>query len=249
MKANGPAETRIQEAGPDAQKVQQMFGAIAHRYDFLNHFLSASIDKRWRKLAVQKVGDLVGSSPNAACLDLCSGTGDLALEIHRRLNIPVVASDFSHPMLTRSSSKFTAAGFSSRLRIVEADALHLPFRNAVFDAVTIGFGLRNLANVQHGLDEIGRVLKPGGSAVILEFSKPVIPVLREIFGFYFRNILPRLGAAISGDGVAYRYLHDSVQRFPSQKELSQLMTAAGFSNVGFRNLSGGIAAIHWGIHS
>jgi demethylmenaquinone methyltransferase/2-methoxy-6-polyprenyl-1,4-benzoquinol methylase len=223
-----------------------MFGAIAHRYDFLNHFLSGSIDKRWRRVTVNKVRELLVSGPNAVCLDLCSGTGDLALEIHRRLNLTVVASDFCHPMLQLSLAKFHSAGPVGSIRTVEADALSLPFLNGAFDAVTIAFGLRNLADTRCGLEEMIRILKPGGVLVILEFSKPVIPVFRQAFSWYFRTILPRLGGAISGQDAAYRYLHDSVQKFPSQSELSDLMTATGFREVGYRNLSGGIAAIHWG---
>jgi len=243
MKTSEPAKSPLLSTGPDPDAVRRMFGAIAHRYDFLNHFLSASIDKRWRRLTVNKVRELLAAGPDAVCLDLCSGTGDLALEIHRRLNLTVVASDFCHPMLQRSLSKFDS---SARIRTVEADALDLPFTNNVFDVVTIAFGLRNLANTRRGFEEMARILKPGGVVVILEFSKPVIPIFRQAFGLYFRTILPRLGGAVSGQDTAYRYLHDSVQKFPSQVELVELMTATGFKDVGYRNLSGGIAAMHWG---
>jgi demethylmenaquinone methyltransferase/2-methoxy-6-polyprenyl-1,4-benzoquinol methylase len=196
-------------------------------------------------LTVNKVRELV-SQPHGVCLDLCSGTGDLALQICRDLNLKVVASDFCHPMLQLSLAKFRGAGSAGSIRTVEADALSLPFVNGSFDAVTVAFGLRNLANTRRGLEEMIRILKPGGIVVILEFSKPVIPLFRQAFGLYFRTILPRLGGAISGQDAAYRYLHDSVQKFPSQVELVDLMVSAGFSDVGYRNLSGGIAAIHWG---
>src|SRR5215471_7949758 len=178
--------------GPDSRRVQEMFAGIAHRYDFLNHFLSASIDRHWRNAAVKKVRELVGSSP-ALCLDECSGTGDLAIALDRRLNTQVIASDFCHPMLVRGRAK--TAG--RRISIVEADALHLPFSNASFDALTIAFGLRNLQDPFRGLEEIHRVLRPDGAVVILEFSRPVIPVVRQLFGFYFQHILPKLGAIIS----------------------------------------------------
>src|SRR5436189_256689 len=159
--------------GPDSRAVRQMFTGIAHRYDFLNHFLSASIDRYWRRITVNKVRELIGASPSALCLDACSGTGDLALALRRGL-------------------------------------------------------------------------KPGGAAVVLEFSKPIVPVFRHVFNFYFRYVLPRLGAAISGDGTAYQYLPDSVRKFPAQIELMELMQEVGFKDAAYRNLSGGIAALHWG---
>jgi demethylmenaquinone methyltransferase/2-methoxy-6-polyprenyl-1,4-benzoquinol methylase len=228
--------------GPDSRRVQQMFAGIAHRYDFLNHFLSASIDRRWRKVAVHKVLELTGPSPPALCLDLCSGTGDLALALNRGLGCDVVASDFCHPMLTRANAKSRG----TRVRNVEADALNLPFADHSFDALTIAFGLRNLEDPRRGLEEMQRVVRPGGALVILEFSKPVVPVLKHAFNFYFRHILPKLGALISGDGSAYQYLPDSVRKFPTQEELVELMSGAGFREVSYRNLSGGIAALHWG---
>jgi demethylmenaquinone methyltransferase/2-methoxy-6-polyprenyl-1,4-benzoquinol methylase len=227
--------------GPDSRRVQQMFAAIAHRYDFLNHFLSVSVDRRWRRLAVDKVRDQMGARPPRLCLDVCSGTGDLALALHRRLGCDVVASDFCHPMLTRARIKLAGRP----IRSIEADALQLPFHDQFFDAVTIAFGLRNLEDPLRGLMEMRRVLKYGGALVILEFSRPVVPVLGHAFNFYFHHILPKAGALISGDRSAYQYLPDSVRRFPAQEELVNLMRSAGFENVAYRNLSGGIAALHW----
>ena len=226
--------------GPDSRRVQAMFAGIAHRYDFLNHFLSVSIDRRWRNLAVRKLRDLTGDASPRCCLDVCSGTGDLALALHRGFGCEVVASDFCHPMLTRASRKL-----GEQVRVVEADALQLPFSDRSFDALTIAFGLRNLEDPSRGLSEMKRVLRPGGAIVILEFSKPVVPVLRHSFNFYFHHILPKLGALISGNGTAYQYLPESVGRFPSQAELLRLMESAGFRSPGYRNLSGGIAALHW----
>jgi demethylmenaquinone methyltransferase / 2-methoxy-6-polyprenyl-1,4-benzoquinol methylase len=219
-----------------------MFAGIAHRYDFLNHFLSASIDRRWRRLAVLKVREVLGGASPRLCLDLCSGTGDLAIALHRGLGCNVVASDFCHPMLTRAKAKFEG----TTLRNVEADALRLPFPDGAFDALTIAFGLRNLEDPLRGLTEMHRVVRPGGAVVILEFSKPVIPVFKHVFNAYFQHVLPRLGALISGDGAAYRYLPDSVGKFPSQEGLLKLLRAAGFESPAYRNLSGGIAALHWG---
>ena len=228
--------------GPDSRQIQEMFAGIAHRYDFLNHFLSASIDRRWRKAAVTKVRELMGLPPPILCLDLCSGTGDLAIALHQEFRCNVVASDFCHPMLTRANAKFRERS----VRSVEADALSLPFRGRSFDAVTVAFGLRNLEDPRRGLKEMHRVLKPGGAVVILEFSKPVVPVFKHAFNFYFRHILPKLGAAVSGNGSAYQYLPDSVRKFPAQEELVEFMRSCGFRDVQCRNLHGGIAALHWG---
>src|SRR5262249_45755689 len=161
-------------------------------------------------------------------------TGDLAIALRRGLGGAVVATDFCHPMLVR------AAGKDSSIPNVESDALQLPFRDGSFDALTIGFGLRNLQDPVRGLNEFHRLVRPGGAVVILEFSRPVIPVFRQVFAFYFRHILPCVGGLISGDAAAYQYLYDSVLKFPNQKELMELMRTAGFQNVGYRNLSGGI---------
>jgi len=225
-----------------------MFAEIAPRYDFLNHFLSVSIDRQWRRVAVQKTAEYLKGRANAVCLDLCSGTGDLALELNRRLDVSVVASDFCHPMLVLGLEKVRAAKRTDRIPVIEADSLVLPFASGTFDAATVAFGLRNVVDTVAGLAEMKRVLKSGGVAIILEFSRPAVPVFRELFEFYFHHILPRLGGLISGQGSAYHYLPASVDRFPPQKELAKLMETVGFSDVGYRNLSGGIAALHWGVH-
>jgi demethylmenaquinone methyltransferase/2-methoxy-6-polyprenyl-1,4-benzoquinol methylase len=242
MKARTGADTP-EFQGPDGRVVREMFGEIAHRYDFLNHVLSMSIDKRWRRIAAKKVAEHIVADPNSLCLDLCSGTGDLAIELNRRLGLPVIASDFCHPMLVLSLDK--TRSFS--VRTIEADSMATPFLDHSFNAVTVAFGLRNLEDPRRGLEEMHRVLKPHGVLAILEFSRPVVPVMREAFQFYFHRILPRIGAWISGQGTAYRYLPESVRRFPAQKELVTMMGDVGFRNVAYRNLSGGIAALHWGI--
>jgi len=224
-----------------------MFAEIAPRYDFLNHFLSISIDRVWRKVAVQKTAEYLKDRSTAICLDLCSGTGDLALELNRRLDVSVVASDFCHPMLVRGLEKVRVAKRTRAIPVIEADSLALPFASGTFDAATVAFGLRNIVDTTAGLAEMKRVLKSGGAAIILEFSRPAVPVFRELFEFYFHHILPRLGGLISGQGSAYSYLPASVDRFPPQKELAKLMETVGFKDVGYRNLSGGIAALHWGV--
>src|SRR5467141_47318 len=221
-------------SGPYSRRVREMFARIAHRYDFLNHFLSISVDRHWRKVTATKVLDLIGPSP-ALCLDACCGTGDLALALNRALQTQVIATDFCHPMLTRAYGKFAGRN----IRTIEADALELPFPDACFDVLTVAFGLRNLENPYHGLHEIRRVLKPRGAAVILEFSKPVVPVFSHAFNFYFRHILPVLGGMVSGDGTAYEYLPDSVGKFPNQEQLLERMRKADFVETGYRNLSGG----------
>jgi demethylmenaquinone methyltransferase/2-methoxy-6-polyprenyl-1,4-benzoquinol methylase len=234
------------KARPDGKAVQQMFAEIAPRYDFLNHFLSISIDRRWRKVAVARAGASLKGKANPVCLDLCSGTGDLAIELNRGLNVPVVASDFCHPMLIRGLEKVRHVRRDAVIPVIEADSLVLPFAGESFDVATVAFGLRNLEDAKEGLLEMKRVLKVGGAAIVLEFSRPVVPVFRQLFEFYFHHVLPHLGALISGQNSAYRYLPTSVRRFPAQRELAAMMESAGFKDVGYRNLSGGIAALHWG---
>jgi len=224
-----------------------MFAEIAPRYDFLNHFLSVSIDRRWRKVAVARAAQCLEGKHNAFCLDLCSGTGDLAIEMNRRLGVPVIASDFCHPMLVRGLEKIRHDRRDTFIPVIEADSLVLPFAAETFDVATVAFGLRNLEDTVAGLAEMKRVLKVGGAAIVLEFSRPVVPVFRQLFEFYFHHILPHLGALISGQSSAYRYLPTSVGRFPAQRELAAMMESVGFKEVGYRNLSGGIAALHWGI--
>jgi demethylmenaquinone methyltransferase/2-methoxy-6-polyprenyl-1,4-benzoquinol methylase len=188
-----------------------MFAEIAPRYDFLNHFLSISIDRRWRKVAVARAGASLKGKANPVCLDLCSGTGDLAIELNRGLNVPVVASDFCHPMLIRGLEKVRHVRRDAFIPVIEADSLVLPFASESFDVATVAFGLRNLEDAKEGLLEMKRVLKVGGAAIVLEFSRPVVPVFRQLFEFYFHHVLPHLGALISGQNSAYRYLRGSLR--------------------------------------
>jgi demethylmenaquinone methyltransferase/2-methoxy-6-polyprenyl-1,4-benzoquinol methylase len=183
------------------------------------------------------------AKPGAMALDLCCGTADLTLELEKYAR--VIGCDFCHPMLVIGNEKI-AAKQARKAVLAEGDALHLPFADENFDVVTVAFGLRNLEKVEGGLSEIFRVLKPEGRAAILEFSRPAIPVLREAFEFYFHNILPRIGALISGSRSAYTYLPESVRAFPDQKRLVEMMQTTGYSNVRYHNLSGGIAALHLG---
>jgi len=226
-----------------AQAVHEMFSGIAGKYDFLNHLLSLNIDKRWRKRVLSNLSGIVGR-PDATVLDVACGTGDLTLELSEGGNAKVIGTDFCRPMLAIASEK--SGDLAKRPPFIEADGLRLSFSDETFDAVTIAFGLRNFSNWKAGVIELARVLKPGGKLVILEFSTPIVPGLKQLFSFYFRTILPRIGGVVSGSRGAYEYLPDSVSRFPDQKGLVAMMTEAGLDKVGFENLTGGIAAIHIG---
>jgi demethylmenaquinone methyltransferase/2-methoxy-6-polyprenyl-1,4-benzoquinol methylase len=221
-----------------ARRVRDMFARISPRYDLLNHLLSANIDKRWRRRVVEKLGPLVAHE--SRILDVACGTGDLSIALFEDIGAGVTGLDFCRPMLERAARK------QPRIAFVEGDALQLPFDKGVFDAVTIAFGLRNLSSVERGLSELQRVLKPNGWAVILEFSKPVVPGFRSLAAAYCTRLLPRIGGLISGSRSAYEYLPDSVSRFPDQETLSAMMSDAGFADVGFENLTGGVAALHTG---
>ncbi len=226
-----------------AKAVREMFSGIAPKYDFLNHFLSLNIDKRWRKLVARKLEGIL-RNPDALVLDVACGTGDLAFELQNSGEAKVFGTDFCRPMLTVASEKNIKNNFA--IPYLEADGMNLSFADSTFDAVTVAFGLRNFSNWQNGLRELSRVLKKNGKLAILEFSTPILPGFREAFQFYFSNILPRIGGAVSGSRGAYEYLPDSVSKFPDQKNLARLMRETGFSDVEYKNLTGGIAAIHTG---
>jgi demethylmenaquinone methyltransferase/2-methoxy-6-polyprenyl-1,4-benzoquinol methylase len=219
----------------------RMFAAIAPRYDLLNHLLSFNIDRSWRRTVAEKLIPVL-EAPGAIALDVCCGTADLALELGRRA--PVIGVDFCHPMLVVGNDKIEKR--KATVKLIEGDALRLPFPDGVFSAVTIAFGLRNLDSTERGLGEILRLLKPGGAAAVLEFSQPTIPIFSRFFLFYFKHILPRIGTLVSGVSGPYQYLHDSVRAFFRQQELAAIMTSLGFVNVRYFNLTGGIAALHLG---
>ena len=224
--------------------VRAMFAEIAPSYDRLNHLLSLNIDKRWRRFTIGKLRDIL-QRPNVLALDLCCGTADLTLELEPYAR--VIGCDFCHPMLVIGNEKIADRPALCRQPLLtEGNAMQLPFADQSFDVVTIAFGLRNLERVDVGLAEILRVLKPGGRAAILEFSRPVLPIFRQLFEFYFHHILPRIGGLISGSTTAYTYLPKSVGNFPDQKRLAALMKEIGFSAVRYHNLSAGIAALHLG---
>lgn len=227
-----------------ARWVRDMFAGVAQRYDLLNHLLSFQIDRYWRARTVRRIRHVL-ARPEALAMDLACGTGDLLLVLEKAGRCRVVGSDFCHPMLIAARSKAD----SRRLPAVlfEADGLELPLAGASLDLVTIAFGFRNFANYRRGLDELYRVLKPGGTLAILEFSHPPNAVLRRLYEFYSRRILPAIGAALSGSRAAYSYLPESVRKFPTAAELARQMKEAGFSTVDFERLTGGIVALHLGI--
>lgn len=255
--------------GEAARQVREMFSRIAPRYDFLNHLLSFSFDRLWRRRVARRFCHIL-ARPGARVLDLCCGTGDLALAFARATRsamrahageppVTVLASDFAHPMLVLAQEKIaggqgrdlsgpprTVAGSGSGVcvRYVEADALRLPFQDSSFDLVAAAFGFRNLANYKHGLREMYRLLKPGGELAILEFAEPRKSVFAPVYRFYFEKILPRIGGAISGSAAAYAYLPSSVAKFPSPEELSGWMAEAGFRDVHCELWTGGIVALH-----
>jgi len=237
-----PTERTVNEQA-HANAVREMFAGIATKYDFLNHFLSVNIDKRWRRLVRQKLEKEL-SDNNALILDVACGTGDLSVELQQHAVAKVIGTDFCRPMLEVAAQKNTKNKLS--IPYLEGDGMNLAFPDETFDAVTIAFGLRNFSNWKDGLDELYRIVKKDGKLVILEFSTPIVPGFKQIFNFYFTQVLPRIGGAVSGSRGAYEYLPDSVSRFPNQKNLAKMMSEIGFIEVEYKNLTGGIAAIHLG---
>lgn len=226
----------------ESGRIRRMFGRIAPRYDRANRILSLSVDRRWRRLTRVELEGRLPLDPRI--LDLCTGTGDLALELSGVGS--VVACDFSHPMLVLGKKKASRSETGRRIGFTEGDALRLPFQDRSFDAVSIAFGLRNLESYRQGLAEMHRVLRPGGVLAILEFTLPTLPLVRSLYLFYFVRILPRLGGWISGHGEAYGYLSRSVRQFLTPEDLDQLLQNAGFHEIQHRTLSAGIACLHLG---
>jgi demethylmenaquinone methyltransferase / 2-methoxy-6-polyprenyl-1,4-benzoquinol methylase len=226
-----------------AVHVREMFSRIAPRYDLLNHLLSLDIDKIWRRRVAQRFSKIL-HDPSARVLDLCCGTGDLALAFRKeaRNGAEIIGSDFAPEMLVRARAK--AAASEANVSFVEADALALPFNDASFDLVSCSFGIRNLANYEHGLREIFRVLKPGGVTAILECAEPRGKPFSGLYRFYFRRLVPLLGGLISGSAAAYTYLPASVSKFPSPEALQSLFIRCGYEAASFERWTGGIVTLH-----
>ena len=246
-----PAKVAAAGAAPEgaadersaAAAVRQMFSAVAPRYDLLNHLLSLNVDRLWWRRAARSFQPIL-ARPDARVLDLCCGTGDLALALRRetRDHLPaILAADFSHAMLERAARKFRGRNLSA----LEADALRLPFPDSSFDLVVSAFGFRNLANYETGLREMLRILRPGGECGILEFQEPR-GAMGALYGVYFRRVLPAVGTMISGVPGAYSYLPASVRRFPAGEEMLDLMRAAGFRDVSWTPYTFGIAGLFRG---
>jgi demethylmenaquinone methyltransferase/2-methoxy-6-polyprenyl-1,4-benzoquinol methylase len=226
-----------------ARFIREMFSRIAPRYDLLNRVLSLSLDQVWRRRTARALAAGL-ASPHACALDLCCGTGDLTLALAQVSGGKVIGSDFSHSMLMRAQRK--AGRKRERVRWLEADALQLPFAAARFDVVTAAFGFRNLANYRRGLEEILRVLKPGGEVGILEFVLPQRGLLAGLYGLYFRRVLPWLGRVVSGVPGPYSYLPASVEQFPDCAEFAAWFEAAGLVDVSYELWTGGTVALYRG---
>lgn len=231
---------------PDfAGQVNRMFDRVAGRYDALNSLMTAGLHHRWRERAAARSGLGAGDS----ALDVCCGTGDFALELAKLVQPGgrVVGCDFSEPMLDLAREK-AADQDAGGVRFEWADALELPYDGERFDAVTVGFGVRNLADLDRGLREMARVLKPGGRVVILEITQPTRPPLSLFYSLWFDRIVPLLGA-LSSNPEAYSYLPESVRSFPGPQELAAKMDGAGFEAIRYTVLAGGIIAIHSGVRA
>jgi demethylmenaquinone methyltransferase/2-methoxy-6-polyprenyl-1,4-benzoquinol methylase len=243
-----PAGATSEESA--AQGIRQMFDTIAPRYDLLNHLLSAGIDRLWWSRSARSLRPIL-ARPEAVVLDLCCGTGDMALALDRYrprsaadaapgvTAAPMLAVDFSHEMLALAKAKFAGRNIVA----IEADALHLPVPPNSIDLVTCAFGFRNLSNYQAGLAEIYRVLRPRGEIAVLDFNQPRGP-LGVAYSLYFRHVLPRLGRLISRDPSAYTYLPASVERFPHPARMIEMMTAAGFAGALWTSYTFGVAGVY-----
>jgi demethylmenaquinone methyltransferase / 2-methoxy-6-polyprenyl-1,4-benzoquinol methylase len=242
-----PAEARAAEAAAAGAEgkgayVRGMFSAIAPRYDLLNRVLSLRIDTWWRKRAIRRLG--LERTPDGTVLDLCAGTLDVGAQLVRTAGFRgrVLGADFAEPMLRHGLGKAPR----ERLVPVAADALCLPVGDGVFDGAIVAFGIRNVADLDAGLREVHRVLRPGARFVILEFTTPRSPLVRAAYHAYFHHVLPFIGRLVSGHGSAYTYLPASVRHFPEERALAQRMEHAGFTDVAWETLTFGIAAIHVG---
>jgi len=221
-----------------------MFTRITPRYDLLNHLLSGQMDKWWRAKAARELRPILRSA-DSVVLDLCCGTGDLAFALARKAEARIIGADFSHSMLVRARAKGAVGGNGARaVKFSEADALRLPFADRTFDVVTTAFGFRNLAKYEAGLQEMMRVLKPGGMLAILEFTEPAPGVIGDLYRFYCRKLLPVIGGMISGDRMAYQYLPNSVARFFRPEEFVAQLRKVGYGEPRYVLMTFGTVALH-----
>jgi demethylmenaquinone methyltransferase/2-methoxy-6-polyprenyl-1,4-benzoquinol methylase len=225
------------------QEVAEMFDNISARYDFLNHFLSLGIDKIWRRKAIKQLRSI----PVKKIIDIATGTGDFAIAALKLNPEEVIGLDISAGMLAVGEQKMIKNKVDSIIKMQLGDSENIPYDSNYFDALTVGFGVRNFENLELGLTEMLRVLKPGGKAVILEFSKPKRFPIKQIFGFYSRYFIPFFGKRISKDAQAYSYLPESVAAFPEGKDFEEILHKIGYKNIESTLVSGGIATIYAGI--
>lgn len=228
--------------GGKKQQVNQMFDAIAPKYDFLNHFLSLGIDNIWRKKALKRLKDKRVNN----LLDIACGTGDFSFEALKQGIPNVTGVDLSEQMLSFADKKASDRNLKEKVTFQRADAENLPFDSDSFDAVTVAFGVRNFEDLEKGLTEIKRVLKDDGTCIILEFSKPTGFPFKQLFTFYFKLILPSVGRIISKDNRAYSYLPESVEAFPEGENFSKIIESLNFRDVNYKKLTFGVASIYYG---
>lgn len=220
-----------------------LFAPIAPRYDLANHILSAYRDRAWRRWLVNRAMP----KPRERLLDLCTGTGDLAIEFARRCpDLEIIGVDISEPMLQVAREKLIRLGLEQKIALHHGDALHLSFGDHSFELVTVAFGVRNLPNRLQGLREIYRVLTPGGRAFILEFSLPQSGGVRALYRVYLRYLLPTIGGLLTGSRAPYAYLRDSIEAFPTRAQILCELHELGFRPVGYEDLTGGIVTLYWG---
>lgn len=233
-----------EQGGSKKEQVSRMFDGIAPYYDFLNRLLSLGIDTVWRKRAIDQ---LEGAAPKCI-LDVATGTADVALEMARRLQPErIVGLDIAPQMLDIGREKVRKKGLEPIIELQVGDSENLPFENNTFDALTVAFGVRNFEHLEKGLQEMYRVLKPGGKLVVLEFSKPRIFPFKQLYDFYFRNILPAVGRFTSKDPRAYRYLYESVQAFPDREQFTNILSKTGYKSNQCIPLTLGICSIYTGV--
>ena len=225
------------------EQVARMFDNISGNYDFLNHFLSLGIDTVWRKKAIRQ---LKAVHPKLI-LDVATGTGDFAVEALRLNPDKIIGIDISEGMLEIGRKKMAKRGLDSKIELRSGDSEKLAFEENKFDAIIVAFGVRNFENLEKGLSEMLRVLKPGGKMVVLEFSRPTVFPFRHLYHFYFRFVLPKIGRWVSRDSSAYTYLPESVQAFPDGKEFLGILSRLGFKNTAWTSLTFGITSLYTGI--
>ncbi len=227
--------------GSKREQVEKMFDSISHKYDFLNHFLSLGIDHMWRRKTIARLKDIQPKK----ILDVATGTADLAIAALKLNPDEVVGIDLSANMLSVGQTKLDKKGYE-KISLMQGDSENLPFEDNTFDAITVGFGVRNYENLEKGLNEMKRVLRPGGKLAVLEFSKPSVFPIKQVFTFYSKYILPLWGKIFSGSQEAYVYLPESVKHFPEGQHFIDILSKCGYQNTSFSRLTFGITSVYEG---